>query len=61
MTNQIVARDIARIILPFSILVGLFGQGPASAAGFVVCAFCVFYETKRRLWKGHTVNALERA
>ena len=61
MTNQIVARDIARIILPFSILVGVFGHGPASAAGFIICALCVFYEMKRRLWKGQSVNALERA
>jgi hypothetical protein len=61
MTNQIVARDIARIILPFSILVGVFGQGPASAAGFIICAFCVFYEMKRRLRKGQSVNAFKRA
>jgi len=61
MTNQIVARDIARIILPFSILVGMFGQGPASAAGFIICAFCVFYVMKRRLRKAQSVNAFKRA
>jgi len=61
MTSQIVARDIARIILPFSIFVGLFSQGPVSAAGFAICALCVCYEMNRRLRKGRSVNAFERA
>jgi hypothetical protein len=51
MTNQIVLRDVTRIILPFSIFVGLFSQGMISAAAFVVSGFCVWYGMKHRLRK----------
>jgi hypothetical protein len=61
MTSQIVVRDVARIILPLSIFVGLFSRGPVSAAGFVICAFCVCYEMQRRLRKGQSVNEFKRA
>src|SRR5262249_1458231 len=49
MTDQIVLRDVMRIILPFSIFMGLFGQGAASAAGFTLAVLCIAYEIQRKL------------
>ena len=62
MTNQIVLRDVARIILPFSLFVGFFGHGAVSAAGFGVCAVCAWYEVARG-WprRAPSVNELESA
>ena len=48
MTHQIVLRDVARIVLPFSLFVGFFSQGAVSAAGLGVCLLCAGYE----IWNG---------
>ncbi|WP_024509842.1 hypothetical protein [Bradyrhizobium sp. ARR65] len=48
MTNQIVFRDVARIILPFSIFIGLFSHGATSAAVFALGLICICYEIKQR-------------
>jgi hypothetical protein len=48
MTHQIVLRDVARIVLPFSLFVGVFSPGAASAAGFAACLLCASYE----IWNG---------
>jgi hypothetical protein len=56
MTDQIVSRDVSRIILPFAIFVGLFSHGLVSAGGFALGAICVW------LWtQASSVNALESA
>ena len=59
MTHQIVLRDVARIVLPFSIFVGFFSHGTASAAGFAVCAICVWCEIRNGLEPAATVNEME--
>jgi len=51
MTNHIVLRDVARIILPFSLFIGFFGHGAASAAGFALGALCVWSEIRHGLRK----------
>jgi hypothetical protein len=61
MTHQIVLRDVARIILPFSIFIGLFAQGVASGAGFVVGVFCVWYAIKHRLRNARSADEFGRA
>jgi hypothetical protein len=56
MTDQIVLRDVSRIVLPFGIFVGVFSHGAVSAAGFALGALCVW------LWTRATpANRLERA
>jgi hypothetical protein len=47
MADQIVVRDVARIILPFSFFIGLFSHGAVSAAGFGLCALCIGYQVLR--------------
>ncbi len=47
MIDQIVLRDVARIILPFSIFIGLFGRGAVSAGGFALAVVCVWSEIRR--------------
>jgi len=42
MTHRIALRDAARIVLPFSLFIGLFSHGPIAAAGFALCALCVW-------------------
>jgi len=42
MTHRIAFRDAARIVLPFSLFIGLFSHGPISTAGFALCALCVW-------------------
>ncbi len=42
MTHRIALRDAARIVLPFSLFMGIFSHGPVSAAGFAVCALCIW-------------------
>ena len=42
MTHRIALRDAARIVLPFSLFIGFFSHGPVSAAGFALCALCVW-------------------
>ena len=59
MTHQIVLRDIARIVLPFSIFVGFFSHGTASAAGFAVCAICVWCEIRNGLEPAAAANEME--
>jgi len=55
MTHQIVLRDVARIVLPFSIFV----HSTVSAAGFAVCAICVWYEIRNGLRPAAAVNEME--
>jgi hypothetical protein len=60
MANQIVLRDAIRIILPFCMFMGLFGQGTVSAAGYAFAMLCVGCEIRhgqRKLAR----NGLERA
>jgi hypothetical protein len=56
MTSQIVLRDVARIILPLSIFMGLFAQGAASAAGFALAVLCVADEMRRKLAPAENVG-----
>ena len=42
LTHQIVLRDAARIVLPFSLFIGFFSHGPVAAAGFALSALCVW-------------------
>ncbi len=42
MTHRIALRDAARIVLPFSLFIGFFSHGGVSAAGFALCALCVW-------------------
>ena len=56
MIDQIVLRDVSRIVLPFAVFVGFFSHGVASAAGFALGALCIW------LWRQATpVKAIERA
>jgi hypothetical protein len=61
LTHQIVLRDIARIILPFSLFVGFFSHGTVSSAGFAVCALCAGYETWSGLRRAPSNGGLESA
>lgn len=44
MTHHIALRDAARIVLPFSIFIGLFGHGAVSVASMTVAALCLWSE-----------------
>jgi hypothetical protein len=60
MTDQIVLRDVARIILPFCIFIGFFSHGLLSDAGLALGMLCIGYEMKQRK-QALTVNEAERA
>ena len=49
MIHRIALRDAARIVLPFSLFIGLFSHGPVAAAGFAVCALCVWSTSRNGL------------
>jgi hypothetical protein len=49
MTHHIALRDAARIVLPFSLFIGLFSHGAISAAGFALCVLCVWSEARNGL------------
>jgi hypothetical protein len=62
MAGQIVLRDVAWIILPFCIFIGLFGHGALSAAGYafaVLCFACEIRYGQRKL--APVTNGLEGA
>ena len=59
MTHQIVLRDVARIVLPFSVFVGIFGHSTVSVAGFAVCAICVWSEIRNGLEAAAAANEME--
>jgi len=62
MANRIILRDVARIILPFSIFMGLFSHGAGSVAGSGLGALCIWYEIKHGQRKqAPFVNELESA
>jgi hypothetical protein len=61
MANRIILRDVARIILPFSIFMGLFSHAAVSAAGFVLGALCIWYEIKQGQRKAPSANEFESA
>jgi hypothetical protein len=62
MANRIILRDVARIILPFSIFMGLFSHGAGSVAGSGLGALCIWYEIKRGQRKqAPSVNEFESA
>jgi hypothetical protein len=61
MTHHIALRDAARIILPFSLFIGFFGHGPVSAAGFGVCALCVWSAIRNGLRLAPVASELESA
>jgi hypothetical protein len=42
--RDVVRIDVVRIAVPFSIFIGIYGQGLASVAGFAVCALGVWYQ-----------------
>lgn len=61
MTHRAALRDAARILLPFSVFVGLFSHGAVSAVGFVLCALCVWSELKNGLRARPATSELEGA
>src|ERR1700756_1165600 len=61
LTHQIVLRDVARIVLPFSLFVGFFSHGTVSAAGFGACVLCAGYEVWNGLRRASTARGFESA
>ena len=62
MVNRIILREVARIILPFSIFMGLFSHDAVSVAGFGLGALCIWCEIKLGQRKrAPSVNELESA
>jgi hypothetical protein len=62
MVNRIILREVARIILPFSIFMGLFSHGAVPVVGFGLGALCVCYEIKLgRRKPAPSVNEFESA
>ena len=62
MANRIVLQDVARIVLPFSVFMGLFSYGAVSVAGFGLGALCIWYEINRGQRKqAPSVNEFESA
>ena len=59
MIHRIALRDAARIILPFSLFIGFFSHGLVSAAGFGVCALCVWSTVRNGLRTAPVVADLE--
>ena len=60
MTHQIVLRDVARIVLPFSLFVGFFSHGAVSAAGFAIGVLCVWSTIKNGLRLAPATSGFER-
>ncbi len=58
MTHHIALRDAARIVLPFSLFIGLFSHGTVSAAGLAVGLLCVWSEIRNGLRPAPAVNNL---
>jgi hypothetical protein len=49
MTHRIALQDVARIVLPFGLFIGVFGHGAGPALGLALCAVCVGVEVSTRM------------